>query len=739
MALENLNILINDTYNIAASDVVKYTQQGSPVLIYNGSDDEYQPIMASELSFSMLVPNAEDARFFYLFTGNETRYEVQLEDVTDINNPVILWQGFLLPDNYSEPYENSSFFVEFTATDGLGRLKNKFLAADFYKDKKTIPQILCACLAQTGNAFHTIIAPAITNAAAVIKVYDLELDTSNFIDNKKKKNAYEILEDLLTTMGCRLFQWKQTWYIIGINRMFDEVIAAEFYTVDGTYYNSGTNTITRNLKSVVFEASPNITAIPPFKTVTIDWDKDQRSNIFPVDVVYQKPKGSYVSNEYNLGLDINYWNQTGTDFFKILFFKTISAEPVVQDTSGPFYLNLNNAVTTANINTNYITLDTPVYIEGTLSEQQNIDIDLECVVWFNTDPTTALNADKYKQFLQYDITKDDVTLISNKPSFDTAALYDYEMSVGPSANIDAAVYYPLNCKFSFKGVVILTNGFINIKLYPIINIATAPVGLRVAYTKVAITYNGFIDDGILKKTRTIDFTSSKEIALNIGADRNDLTKNKLLISSNVEFTNYTYNVVAQYTTIPFIGYTNTLVNNEFLQNIKAIDIIFNINYYELLNNNLAHFYVKRAATGIIEPLVWFGFYPAGDICVLTQLVPLGIETEFKANDEFYLWVGETTVTETNARYLLHAWKRVGETENLTYLDALAQVYHSTIPTTKFKIEGSAFGLLTPLDVLQFQFRSPRNYNLSNLTMHLSEGMSSVLLIESLKENITDYE
>ena len=121
MALENLNILINDTYNIAASDVVKYTQQGSPVLIYNGSDDEYQPIMASELSFSMLVPNAEDARFFYLFTGNETRYEVQLEDVTDINNPVILWQGFLLPDNYSEPYENSSFFVEFTATDGLGR------------------------------------------------------------------------------------------------------------------------------------------------------------------------------------------------------------------------------------------------------------------------------------------------------------------------------------------------------------------------------------------------------------------------------------------------------------------------------------------------------------------------------------------------------------------------------------------------------------------------------------------
>ena len=152
-------------------------------LTYNGGDDEFQPIIASQLTFNILVDDASDAKFIHLLTGNETRYEVLLED-EDLNQ--VLWQGHLLPDQYSEPYENGSLFVQFTATDGLGRLKNKYLDDTFYRELKPIPEIIAACLKLTGNSFNTIMAPAITNAAATIIERDKELKTTLFLDNKKK-------------------------------------------------------------------------------------------------------------------------------------------------------------------------------------------------------------------------------------------------------------------------------------------------------------------------------------------------------------------------------------------------------------------------------------------------------------------------------------------------------------------------------------------------------------------------
>jgi hypothetical protein len=42
-----------------------------------------------------------------------------------------IWQGYILPDLYSEPYKQVNFFVNFTATDGLARLKGKYLTDDF--------------------------------------------------------------------------------------------------------------------------------------------------------------------------------------------------------------------------------------------------------------------------------------------------------------------------------------------------------------------------------------------------------------------------------------------------------------------------------------------------------------------------------------------------------------------------------------------------------------------------------
>jgi hypothetical protein len=67
----------------------------------------------------MLSTDARDAAFIDFFTGDEHRFKVLVKKDDDS----IIWQGYILPDLYSEPYKQVNFFVNFTATDGLARLR----------------------------------------------------------------------------------------------------------------------------------------------------------------------------------------------------------------------------------------------------------------------------------------------------------------------------------------------------------------------------------------------------------------------------------------------------------------------------------------------------------------------------------------------------------------------------------------------------------------------------------------
>jgi len=101
----------------------------SIVLTWKGSDEKDEIyIIGSSLSFTMLDENYTDGRFDSLFTGNETRFKVRLYHDTDsesTEDDVTIWTGFLLPEQYTEPYNNGVLSIGFEAADGLGRLKGK--------------------------------------------------------------------------------------------------------------------------------------------------------------------------------------------------------------------------------------------------------------------------------------------------------------------------------------------------------------------------------------------------------------------------------------------------------------------------------------------------------------------------------------------------------------------------------------------------------------------------------------
>ena len=740
MSINKLNILINDTTGLVGTDIFKRTERSNPHLVYSGGDTEFQPIVASQLNFNILVEDAEDAKFLHLFTGDETRYEVQLEDD---ETETIYWQGFLLPGLYQEPYDNGSFFVSFTATDGLARLKNKYLSSDFYKDLKNIPQILGECLSLTGLNFNTIIAPAITNAAATITTKDIEIDTTNFISDNKKQDAYTILEGLLTTMGCRLFQWQEKWYVVGINRCNTEEVYCEFYAPSGSsYIADGIVSFNRTIKSIAFESTPQITAIPPIKTVEINWSKETTTNVLPTDVVYQIPL-----NEGYTDAVPRYWQQIGSGWdmlltgqsyfgYTVQLFTFTSQSPYL--VNDPFYLSLTDSVAAASIESNYAILQSGTYITGAVGLDKTIDVSIKFIIWYEEDVSDAVANGDFSQKVLYEILLDSTILASNKAAFDTDGIYDYEF------NISGASKYKVEGSLTIKDLVVNKSGELNVKLHPVITMASATSIKRIIYTDLEVTYNNASEEEeTFTKSRNIDFTTSTEITVPFGGDRSDLTYNNIKVSEFVTFTPYDIEITAEDVAIQkesylYYSYNPTLFayysgpTTVWEMVIELSDVSYNY-----LNKYRDYIYVKRAATGAFELLTDYFLYESTVRgYVLTQV---DVANPILEADELYVRIPSQTITETNRNYLRAAWKRYNVVENVDYLEALARVYHSTIRSTKFKIEGTVFGLITPLDILQFNYLNAKNYNAVTLDLNLSEGQTNVVLIESVNKEITDYE
>ena len=143
MVISKLSIVIVETKDNTNVLEEAFTQYKNPSLVYNATD-AFNLIKSSELSFNFLVKEGDD--YFDLFTGDETRYKVQLKNISDALSPQILWEGYLLSDLYEEPYKAGDYFINFLATDALGVLKNKYLPDAFFTSAKSVSAVLASCL-----------------------------------------------------------------------------------------------------------------------------------------------------------------------------------------------------------------------------------------------------------------------------------------------------------------------------------------------------------------------------------------------------------------------------------------------------------------------------------------------------------------------------------------------------------------------------------------------------------------
>ncbi|BFM41655.1 hypothetical protein CFS9_02960 [Flavobacterium sp. CFS9] len=259
---------IIDTLSPDTKLVIEYASASGIVLSWNGSDTKDDlSIVSSDLKFDMLTRTAEDGAFIKLFTGDEKRFKVLIKSY---ESDAIIWQGHILPDLYSEPYKGVSFFVSFGATDGLGRLKGRYLPDDYYSKEKSLIEILCKILSLTGLDLDLYFSPAIVNF--VNKDWNtIYLDTIHFLD-KKKKDAYSILDMLLKDTMCVCFQADNRWYIEGLNVRQLRKVKYEVYSVTNAVYK-GVYELNRLLKKITPLAEPFITMIPPYNEIAVTHKK----------------------------------------------------------------------------------------------------------------------------------------------------------------------------------------------------------------------------------------------------------------------------------------------------------------------------------------------------------------------------------------------------------------------------------------------------------------------------------
>lgn len=208
----------------------------------NGEDDKFEPIRASEATIQLL----QGAVSISDFVGDgDNDFRVNFFYRTN-DNPITIWRGIIIQDDISVSFTNNPNIIELRATDGIGLLKGVTFDQTDLEDygletPQKISSIIGACLDKTylelkyrihNNIFEDDQDDRTVNAynCAFDQTY---LDTYTFMsDVTKYESCYDVLEKILSSWNCTLFQYNGIWQIMRVQEMI------EGRNLYGTLYNA---------------------------------------------------------------------------------------------------------------------------------------------------------------------------------------------------------------------------------------------------------------------------------------------------------------------------------------------------------------------------------------------------------------------------------------------------------------------------------------------------------------------
>lgn len=476
--------------------VVEQASASGITLSWNGGDtkDDFG-IVSSILNFDMLTRTAEDAAFINFFTGDEKRFKVLVKDnATD----VIIWQGYILPDLYSEPYKNVSFFVAFGATDGLGRLKGKYLSNEYYNKEKSLVDIFCKILNLIGLEIDLYFSPAIENSFNK-DWNDIYLDTINFLTQEKKNDAYTIFETLLKNTLCVCYQADNRWYIEGLNVRQFRSVKYQVYDIT-TATQIGVAEYDRLLKRVTPLVTPVVTQIPPYNEIVVSHKKITPT--FPETIAAEKNDGwAIVSGVVGEVYSTDWIGHGGMlerclapDYAPHIFHRG-------NERDGAF-----GTVDFPQDNTRFLSLRKKIFYKK--GQRINMSFEFGLQRYYSFVPAPE-DVSVWKNCFKYEILFNGVVIYGNN---DNSVVYFEDL------NFDAAGKALLSIDHIFTA-----EGLFDVKIYGLTGIMQETNLKSISIDKAEINVFGFIEDQQERDLISGEFSIDKEVELTFADDNSGMS------------------------------------------------------------------------------------------------------------------------------------------------------------------------------------------------------------------------
>lgn len=651
-------------------------------LKWNGGDAKDElAIVSSEFNFDMLSPDATDATFINLFTGDEERFKVELrvEETDDL-----LWQGFIVPDQYSEPYKNGCFFVSFSAMDGLGRLKGKYLPEAYYSEEKSVIDIYCQILKLTGLELDLYFNPAIENFTN--KNWNtIYIDTANFADKSKKKTAFQILETLLKDTLCVCYQADNRWYIDGLNTRHLRKVKYQIFGSDG--YAKGTVDFIRLLKSATALLTPQITMIPPYNEITITHAKTAPS--LPVTLSKETNDGWAVVTGVVGEIDASQWISTGG-----LFAKCKKPDYYVA------VYNKSDELGGGNINyphddTQWISLRKKLF----MSRDQKAKISFEFkVAGWGENSTLPVDMNNWKNPFKYQILFNGVVIYTNWKT-NPADITDQEKLI-----FNDTASATLSIEHIFKA-----DGLLDIKLWrPFGTVNTNRFyGFEIRSAKIEAI--GFAEEDSVTDIINAEFTIDKEVELTFGNDKSGISKGFLL--SKLKTATTVFNEIE----VPiFYGFT---VNGKHYSVVQ-------LKGANLIDKNLYSVY-KSGVLVTVNGVTYN--YENGEQMVVETSVPY-------TSGSFTVKKYATDDTIDSRTNWLQWTDSIYKIENKTYAQTVANIYRRLFNIAHEKLDMTVFNAVKFNDIILFHYVFEKDFYPLNVSWNLDENKTTLTLARSNYKN-----
>lgn len=272
----------------------------SPVL---RMDDGENGVRGTSLELS--VQADRDGELTTLYTTDNRRFRVDV-----FRDGVKVWTGYVLPEQYAEPYVGVPYDVAVTATDGLGILKSVPFELT---GERTLLEIIDYCCGQTGLGLDYAIQDTLRETR-MSEAEVMHVQTLYKAEAFEGMNCHEVLETVMVSLDSVVTESECRWLVCSLTELEGDF---RVYSPAGARKETG-RLVTAELGRVGDEVYPigslDLEIVPAVKSVLFECDYGKRPSFLENYNFYHGKQGWKLEGKDGW---INHWYRNGEGFIEM--------------------------------------------------------------------------------------------------------------------------------------------------------------------------------------------------------------------------------------------------------------------------------------------------------------------------------------------------------------------------------------------------------------------------------------